>query len=134
MLQAQLAWIYFAHAECVWTCSEWQASRRICHCEQGSGTRVARVTRSLRRGTELEIFTAAFEARGTAKLHNAARSVQVAKHPDGNMPATGDNAATLARTVAQRNNAQEDDDTMWIKPKFVELRLGFEVTMYSDYR
>jgi len=23
---------------------------------------------------------------------------------------------------------------MWIKPKFVELRFGFEVTMYSEYR
>ena len=25
-------------------------------------------------------------------------------------------------------------DAMWIKPKFVELRFGFEVTMYSEYR
>ena len=24
--------------------------------------------------------------------------------------------------------------SMWTKPKFVELRLGFEVTMYSEYR
>ena len=23
---------------------------------------------------------------------------------------------------------------MWIKPAFVELRFGFEVTMYSEYR
>ena len=26
------------------------------------------------------------------------------------------------------------DKAMWIKPKFVELRFGFEVTMYSEYR
>jgi coenzyme PQQ precursor peptide PqqA len=29
---------------------------------------------------------------------------------------------------------QEDNSVMWIKPSFVELRFGFEVTMYSEYR
>jgi coenzyme PQQ precursor peptide PqqA len=36
----------------------------------------------------------------------------------------------MARSRAQKRRTQ----SMWTKPKFIELRLGFEVTLYSGYR
>jgi coenzyme PQQ precursor peptide PqqA len=35
---------------------------------------------------------------------------------------------------ARSGTNQEGPAVMWIKPNFVELRFGFEVTMYSEYR
>lgn len=37
-------------------------------------------------------------------------------------------------TLRQERHNQEGPAVMWIKPAFVELRFGFEVTMYSEYR
>lgn len=42
-----------------------------------------------------------------------------------------DSSGTLR---ARSDTSQEGPAVMWIKPKFVELRFGFEVTMYSEYR
>ncbi|MEO8181182.1 MAG: pyrroloquinoline quinone precursor peptide PqqA [Deltaproteobacteria bacterium] len=36
----------------------------------------------------------------------------------------------MARSRVQKRRNQ----SMWTKPKFTELRLGFEVTLYSGYR
>jgi coenzyme PQQ precursor peptide PqqA len=42
---------------------------------------------------------------------------------------TGSSAQAGAPTDQTRRQPQ-----LWAKPRFTELRLGFEVTLYSEYR
>lgn len=42
--------------------------------------------------------------------------------------------ATWHRAPCLERHHQEGPAVMWSKPAYVELRFGFEVTMYSEYR